>query len=102
MPDQDTAVVNAPVAEHVTVNQGQVDDLVQSLPAVVKETKAGYKTTEFWIAVAGSALTVLNGIPLPEKYEGVVVAVFGAAYILSRGIAKKGVPAIEAPAKPEA
>lgn len=91
----DTTVVNAPQAATVNVNQDQVDDLVGSLPAVIKESKAGYRTTEFWVAVIGSLLTVLNGVPLPEKYEGVVVALFGAVYILSRGIAKKGVPVVE-------
>lgn len=71
--------------------------VIEDMPAVIQETKAGYKTTEFWITVGASLLTVLNAVPLPEKYEGVVVAALGVAYVLSRGIAKKGVPHIAAP-----
>lgn len=72
-----------------------IEDVIASMPAVVKETKSGFRTTEFWLTIATSLLVVLNGVPLPEKYEGVVVAALGAVYALSRGIAKNGVPAIE-------
>jgi hypothetical protein len=75
-------------------------ELIAAGPTIIKESKAGYKTTEFWVTLLGSLAVVLNGVPVPEKYEGIVIAVFGAAYILSRGVAKKGIPSIEAP--PEA
>lgn len=77
----------------VVVNQN-VDataGAIGAIPAIIEEAKAGYKTTEFWLAVAISILTVLDGIPLPEKYEGFVVTLLGIAYALSRGIAKAGV-----------
>jgi hypothetical protein len=78
-----------------------IDEVIAAIPTVVKESKAGYKTTEFWVTIAISGLTVLGGIPMPDKYNGLVVAALGAAYALSRGIAKKGIPAIE-PVVPEA
>lgn len=89
-----------PVEDEVEVKVNKADtdainDVIGSLPAVVEESKKGYKTTEFWLAVGISVLTVLDGIPLPEKYEGVVVAALGAIYAISRGVAKKGVPHVE-------
>ncbi len=54
--------------------------------------KPGWKTTEFWITV----FAALNGIVgqyvglIPEPYGLVVSAVLGAAYTISRGLAKKG------------
>lgn len=89
-----------PVSTTVTTTQevpggSAVTEVISEIPTVVKESKEGYKTTEFWVAVVISLLTVLNGIPMPEKYEGFVVAALGAAYALSRGVAKKGVAHIE-------
>jgi hypothetical protein len=55
--------------------------------------KTGYKTTEFWVTVVTSILTLLNqsgfiGTPLPvEAIAGIVGLV--ATYALSRGLAKK-------------
>lgn len=74
----------------------------ETIPAVVKEAKSGGKTTEFWLTIATSVLVVFNGIPLPEKFEGVVVAALAAVYALSRGLAKNGVPNVELPVKDEA
>lgn len=79
----------------------EVTDLVESIPEVVSESKAGYKTTEFWLTVVGSVLVLLDGIPVPEKYEGLIVALTLIGYALSRGLAKSGVPVIE-PGKSEA
>jgi hypothetical protein len=87
--------MTAPVVVNQNVDTDDTADVIGRVPAVIEETRKGYKTTEFWIVVATSVLTVLNGIPLPEKYEGVVVAALAAIYALSRGIAKKGVPAVE-------
>lgn len=71
------------------------EDVAEVIGGVIKESKAGFKTTEFWLAVAIALLTVLDGIPLPEQFEGYVVAGIGIAYTLSRGLAKKGIPAVE-------
>lgn len=72
-----------------------VEEYIADFPAVVKESKSGYKTTEFWLTVITSLMVVVDGVPLPEKFEGVVIAVLGAAYALSRGLAKKGIPHVE-------
>lgn len=72
-----------------------VTNVIYEAPEVVKETKEGWRTTEFWVTLVTAILVVLNGIPLPEKYEGAVVAALGAVYALSRGLAKQGIPSIE-------
>lgn len=77
------------------VASGTVTNTIEELPVLFKETKEGYKTTEFWSAVVVSLLTVLGAIPVPEKFQGVVVGVLSAAYAVSRGLAKKGIPATE-------
>jgi hypothetical protein len=74
-----------------------VEDAIDALPLLIKEAGEGYKTTEFWLTVVISLLTLLNVVPLPDKYEGIVVAALGAAYAISRGLAKKGVPVVESP-----
>mgnify|MGYP001579257722 CR=1 FL=1 len=56
--------------------------------------KNGWKTTEFWVTVAASAVAVLNQafdwkIPT-ETVTQFIGAV--AAYVLSRGLAKKQTP----------
>lgn len=66
-----------------------------AVAVLVKESKEGYKTTEFWTMVVGSVLVNLNAIPLPEKYEGFVTAGLMGLYALSRGLAKAGVPKVE-------
>ena len=67
----------------------------KDVTVLVKESKEGYKTTEFWTMVVGSVLVNLNAIPLPEKYEGFVTAALMGFYALSRGLAKAGVPKVE-------
>jgi hypothetical protein len=84
-----------PVVVNNNVDANDAADVIAHVPAVIEETRKGYKTTEFWLVIVISVLTTLNGIPMPDKYEGFVVAALGVAYALSRGIAKKGVPAVE-------
>lgn len=94
----DSVQTDTPVVVNQTINNADTDateGLIEALPYVVAETKKGYRTSEFWITIVGSLLVVLDGIPLPEKYEGAVAGLIGAAYIISRGIAKKGVPHVE-------
>lgn len=91
-------MANAETPVVVNVNNQDTDalqDAITHIPEIVKESKAGYKTTEFWLTVVLSILTVVNAIPLPEKYEGAVVAALGIAYALSRGFAKKGIPDVQ-------
>lgn len=94
---QPTTVLDAAEAPVVVQQQNfdAVEGVLQSIPEIVKESKEGYKTTEFWLAVAVSLLTLVDVIPLPGKYEALVPTVLAAAYALSRGLAKKGVPVVE-------
>lgn len=67
--------------------------LAPILPSVVKEAKAGYKTTEFWILIAyeglqqGEVLFPVHGVwqQIAAKVSPILL------YILSRGLAKAGV-----------
>ena len=58
------------------------------------EIKKGYRTTEFWLTAIGSIGTLLNqsgilGSPLPmDAIMGVLGSI--AAYVVSRGVAKRG------------
>lgn len=63
--------------------------------AAFKETKAGYKTTEFWASAAGLAALNLNGLvlTLPDKWQAIGSVVIVGLYAISRGLAKNGVPA---------
>ena len=49
--------------------------------------KAGYKTTEMWLAVVTTLLGVLNVIPLPPWAYPVIYG----SYAIARGLAKVGV-----------
>lgn len=85
-----------------TLDTDATEALVAAIPEVVKESKAGFRTTEFWFTILTSILVVANAIPMPEKYEGIVVAALGGVYAISRGLAKKGVPDITVQSPPSA
>ena len=74
-----------------------VHALLESVPEVVKETKAGWKTTEFWATVAALVGVNANGLilTLPDKYQGVISGALVVAYAFSRGVAKKGIPDVQ-------
>ena len=76
-----------------------IQALVEDIPAIVRETKAGYKTTEFWLTIAGLLAVNLNGVvmSLPDKYQMIGSVIMGGVYVLSRGTAKKGIPHVEKP-----
>lgn len=66
-----------------------VTTLVSDVGAVVKETKAGYKTTEFWLSGAIILLTQLGALDLPGKYgKTITTAAAAVGYAISRGLAK--------------
>lgn len=68
----------------------QVSPLV---PTIVSEAKAGYKTTEFYLVIAYEALTQTGAIHLPGTWGKAAAGIAGiVAYVLSRGLAKSGVP----------
>jgi hypothetical protein len=59
------------------------------------ETKASFKTTELWAAIVGVAALIIiynasSDLSLDLFRACLLGTVFGAAYILSRGIAKSG------------
>jgi len=65
----------------------------------MKETKAFYKTSEFWLMVLGQIVLTLQtsgAIDIVNKshawWAPVLQAVLASAYILARGQAKSGVP----------
>lgn len=84
-----------PAIEHLVddVKAGNVP--VVDAVAAFKETKSGYKTTEFWAAGAGLLAINLNGVvmSLPDKWQLVGTSVIIGLYALSRGLAKIGIPA---------
>lgn len=57
---------------------------------VTKESKAGWKTTEFYVALGSILLIVLDVIPLADKAEGKYAAIISVGYIVARGLAKLG------------
>lgn len=83
-----TTIVNAAQDEAVQEVLGQ-------LPRAVGEAKAGYKTTEFWLALAGVISTQAGALSLPGEHGTTIATIaFVVAYVLSRGVAKAGVPNI--------
>jgi hypothetical protein len=85
------------LADDVThPSDATLNDLVSDVMPVVNETKKGWKTTEFWVALVGIILTQLQVLHLPGKYGDTIATIaFVASYILARGFAKQGVPAVE-------
>ena len=53
------------------------------------DLKNGYKTTEFWVAVAQVIVVVLAAVPgeLQDNVAGVLVATIAAVYTITRGMA---------------
>lgn len=71
------------------VEKGNVLGAVGQFGTIKKEVKAGYKTTEFWLTVAGVVATQLGAIHVPGKYGTTIQdTALIAAYALSRGLAK--------------
>lgn len=63
------------------------------------ETKPFYKTSEFWLMVAGQAVIILQYVNVWTLFHGrwsflapVIQSALAYAYIQSRGHAKSGVP----------
>ena len=76
----------AAIASGKTVAAGA---LVNDANVVFKEVKAGYKTTEFWVAGAVIVLSQIGALDLPGHYgTTITTAAAAAAYVISRGLAK--------------
>lgn len=93
--DAQAAVDQPGVQSGVVLEQ----DFAPLVPGVVKETKAGYRTTEFWAGVVSSFLIAVGALPTPHDSKGFAVAAIVGLYAVARGLAKKGVPAIEEPSE---
>lgn len=76
-------------ADDLKLAEHDLATLVEQAPVVYKETKAGYKTTEFWGATVAAVLDVVTQIPFHDK---LVLTIITALYALARGLAKQGVP----------
>lgn len=71
------------------LEKGDVAGVIKEVPAVTKLVKAGYKTTEFWLVLAGVVATQLGAIHVPGKYGTTIQdTALIAAYAISRGLAK--------------
>jgi hypothetical protein len=78
-PDPDTTIDHAPSRRALDVG----------------ETKGSWKTTEFWAAIAGVAALIViynasDDLSLDLFRACLLATVLGAAYIVSRGLAKSG------------
>lgn len=72
----------------------ELDSVYDTVVPIVKETKAGYKTTEFWlVALTGLLINVQPAVP--EKWQAILTAALAGLYALARGHAKSGVPEVE-------
>lgn len=61
--------------------------------------KPGYKTSEFWITglvIVGLVVSAISA-PLAPKYAAIGASISGAAYVLSRGLAKLFPPKTSTP-----
>ncbi len=58
--------------------------------------KPGLKTTEFWMQIVLQIVLLLNTVNvwnyMPPKYTVLIQGILGAAYALSRGVAKISPP----------
>ncbi len=74
------------------VTNNFVQEVLTDFPAIV-ETKDGYKTTEFWITLVGVLGTQVGALDLPGEHAKTIATIaLAVAYVLSRGVAKAGVP----------
>lgn len=93
--DAKTAEAAVAVAEHPSI--AGAEGLLPSVYAdigptteAIQETKAGYKTTEFWSVLIAAGYSVATTAPVHNK---LYVSALAAIYAIARGIAKAGTPA---------
>lgn len=65
-----------------------------STPPQATETKPFYLTSEFWITIATIVTTLAGALPVGGRTATILATVAAAAYTISRGLAKAGVPAV--------
>lgn len=72
--------------------------LETDLPPILKESKAGYKTTEFWVGIAAALNDVASTLPPTDK---IALTALAGVYAVARGIAKNGIPFVSSPGAPQ-
>lgn len=71
----------------------ELHEVYSDVVPLVKETKEGYKTTEFWLtAVVGVLINIQPAVP--EKWQAILTAALAGLYALARGHAKSGIPEV--------
>lgn len=90
-----TTVLENPTIQNFTAVAGDLEPLQASLPEIIKETKSGYKTSEFWLTIVGSISVATGLVPTPVDTKGWALVALVALYCIARGLSKKGVPSIE-------
>lgn len=90
-----TAVLENPTINNFTAVAGDLEPLQAAFPEIVKETKAGWRTTEFWLTLVSAVGVAVGVVPTPHDTKGYALVVLVALYAVARGLAKKGVPSIE-------
>src|SRR4051812_7364513 len=59
----------------------------------MRETRPGWRTTEFWLVLAGNILINIGAVDVGgAKYRGLFAILSVVGYSLARGLAKNGVP----------
>lgn len=59
-------------------------------PEEVRTLRPGWKTTEFWVTLAGGAVPWI--VPnLPPTWQAILSTAAGAVYAVARGLAKLGI-----------
>lgn len=86
-------VLDHPGVDNITNVVHEVEAL--DFGGVVKESKAGYKTTEFWLTILSGIGVATDAVPTPHDTKGYALVVLVALYAIARGIAKRGIPSIE-------
>ena len=82
------------------VGSGRSDGVVRRARRLTTETKASFKTSEFWamigliVAILVSAAVIKGGDDGTDQFIArqawLYVAILGGAYFISRGLAKSG------------
>lgn len=85
------AAVKAPTLVNLETAGAEVAAVVGDAPAIIEETRRGYKTSEFYASVATVAADL--GLDISDKTKLIISGIV-AVYTLSRSIAKHGVPNI--------
>lgn len=60
------------------MSDGSVDDLLKRLQKAVRETKSGWKTTEFWLTVVAVVVSIAMHFVDPTSSVGKIVAAGGS------------------------